>query len=216
MPQFMLASQFNRPTISKRIISLSPLARVFQPYKSIEPYLDDPLAWKNDKTPFDIVLEASWATRVLESGKIHLLDESITNVVVGIDNTRFRQEYDSTGLVYFDVSEEMHAALEYTHKTKRDLPPDLKKELDQEVDKYRELSHQRVLSHCKRLYNTLVAARQQVREAGKEPPMPNDMELLIAFILKDEVEKQKNRREKLQKMWEQSGDKLTSDVKSMF
>lgn len=212
----VLASQFNRPTVSKRVISLSPLARLFRPYSSIGPYLDNPLAWKDDKSPFDVVIEGSWNTKVLRSGEIHLLDESLTSVFVGIDNTRLNREYASTGLVYFEVGEEITAALEYTTKTKRPLPDDLKADVLKATEEFRELSHQRVLSHCRDLYNTLKSSRDQLRASGKEPLEPNDMELVIAFILKDEVEAAKRRRAKLSALWDETTKEIGADADKMF
>lgn len=218
--QMVLASQTNRPTVMKRIISLSPLARIFQPFVNIEPFLDDPTLLFNDKYnaehPFKIMIQGAHQTRVYNPGEIHLVDESLTMIYAGIDNTRFNREYNGTGLVYFEVSEDIAAALDYNKKTGYELPKPIKKKLEESLEEFRQLSHRRVLDACKTLYNSLVSGRSQLKEAGKEPPPPNDMELLIAYVLKDEVKKAKARRAKLTDAWEAANSEINDDVNNVL
>ena len=217
---FVLASQFNRPTVMKRIISLSPLARIFQPYVNIEPFLENPaLIYDdayNEANPFSIYIQGAHQTRMYAPGEIHLVDESLTMIYAGIDNTRLNKEYNGTGFVFFEVNDKIAAALDFNKKTGYALPPDLKRELDNSLDGFRQLSHQRCLKAAKDLYNSMVAGRHQLKEAGKEPPEPNDMELLIAYLLKDEVKKAKARRAKLTEAWEAAHDEINADVNALL
>jgi hypothetical protein len=219
--QMVLASQFNRPTKMVRVMTLAPLAKIFRPYQDITPYLDRPeLALceeeEHRKEPFDVVIEGSTASRTFKSGEIHLIDESEALVYVGVANNRFNKEYDSTGLVYFDVPDDLTAALDYHLKTKRKIDADIEERLKAYLDKFRSLSHQRVIAHCKKLYNHLVQSRGTMKEAGKAPPEPNEMELLIAFILRDEIKKTKARRSKLAAAFEGAEGDIGEDVNNLL
>ncbi len=199
--QLVLASSYNRPTKTMRVISLSKLARIFVPYTDISPYLDDPDLWRRQDEPFDIKIETSMATQVIRTQEPHLMDESLTQFFVGIDNTRFSKEYAYTGLVFFDVPEHLWAAMEFHKKTGRSLPLDIKQEMDAHVLKLRELSEGRVIQHCKNLYNSMVAGRNKLKENGKVPEDPNDMELLLAYVLRDEIRRSREKRAKLRQLW---------------
>lgn len=214
--QMQLASQFNRPTKMVRVIALSPLARIFQPRVNIEPYLDEPNLWKEQLDPFDVVIEGAHATVAYKTGEVHLIDENLAYAYVGHDNTRFSQGYGHTGLIYFNVSDDLTASLDYNLKTGRPLPKDLKAQLEDALKEYKELSHKRVIEHAKRLYNSLVAGRNALRQDGKEPPPPNDMEMLIAFILKDEVARTKARRAKLQKAFDETAKDIGEDIENIL
>lgn len=216
MATMQMASQFNRPIKNVRLISLTPLARIFQPGVDIEPYLENPDLWKSQTDPFEITIVGSWATRSYKSGTVVNVGEDLAFSYVGLDNSRFMRDHDYTGLVYFDVSEEITASLDYQQKTGRDLPKDITKQLASEIDKFKVLSHKRVLEHAKRLYNSMVAGRNALKEAGKTPPEPNEMELLIAFILRDEVQRMKARRAKLTAAFEQASSDIGSDVEALL
>lgn len=204
----LLAKQFNRPTKTVRVISLSPLARIFQPYADISPYLEDPDLIFTSTEPFKIKIQGSWKTLDFESGEVHQLDESLALAYVGIDNDRLSTDYASSGLVYFDVPEHVSIALEYHHKVGEKLPLKVKKELEDYLARFRALSDKRVLDHCRRLYNTLMTSRAQLKEAGKAPHDPVDMELIIAFILREEVKKQKSRRKVLSTAFDEAAQDI--------
>lgn len=214
--QMLLASQFNRPTKMVRVMTLSPLARIFHPYADITKFLEDPSLLDKVDVDYEVAIEGAHATRVFKSGEIHLIDETLALAYVGVDNTRFRKEYNATGLVYFDAPEDVIAALDYHIKTKRELPADIMEQVKAILDRCREMSHARVIQHCKDRYNSLVAGRNALREAGKEPPPPSDMELLIAVKLSEEINRVKARRAKLTAAFESAAGTIGDDVNTLL
>jgi len=202
----------NRPTKMVRIISTSPLCRIFHPYKSIEKYLENPDLVYTEKEPWEIMIETSTTTHLFKPEVPYLIDESIAFALIGIDNKRTTDHEASSGLVYFNVSRDVESALEYTKQTGERLPARINAKLEEEMKVIREASHKRVLDHCKKLYNSLIAGRNQLKEAGKNPQEPNDMELLISFILRDEVKKAKAKRSKLTLAFNETASEIGEDV----
>ena len=203
-----LASEFNRPVRAVRVIALSHLARPFVPHMKIDAMLEDPDAFLEGKgefsKPFDIAIEASWRTWKFRTGMIHSIDEDLAFAWIGIDNTRFKIDYDSTGLVYFNVPPDVEAALDYKMKTGYKLEKPLEDKLRTALDQHRELSAQRVMTHCKRIYNTMMKSREVMRTHKMANETPNDMELLIANMLKHEVKKANEKRRKAMAAFEES------------
>lgn len=181
-----------------RVITTSPLARIFNPYFKVQPLLEAPeLINRHPAAGFNVMIEGSWETKEFRSGEVYLLDEVTAQALVGIDNSRFRRDTNWTGLVYLQLPDDLSAALDYKAKTGADLGKDMQARLDEAMRAVETASHKRVLLHCKTLYNSLVASRNKLKENGLEASEPNDMELLVAFILREEVQKASARRAKL-------------------
>lgn len=208
----LLASQFNRPTKAVHVIALSHLARPFVPHTNIDDMLADPDPFIAGKgvyaKPFEIAIEASWRTWKFQTGMIHSIDEDLAFAWIGVDNSRFKIDYDATGLVYFNVPPDVQAALEYKTKTGEKLSKALEDKLRVAVDQHRELSNQRVITHCKRIYNTMIKSREIMRTHNKANEAPNDMELLIANILKDDVRKAAEKRKRAMAAFEESMEEI--------
>lgn len=200
----------NRATKSVRVITLSPLARIFQPFVDLSDYLDDPKKLYARDPAFNVVIAGSWQTYSFKSGVIHSIDESLAYAWVGHDNQRFRQEFDATGLVYFNVPDKIAAALDYVSQTGERLPEHIDAELRRHMDHFRALSHMRVVEHCKRLYNSMMKSRQLYNTHNLKAEDPNDMELLIAMILRDEVRKVKERRRKARAAFDEAASEIDS------
>lgn len=200
----------NKPTKMVRVITTSPLARIFHQYADLEPFLDNPKEVYETKTKndFSVMIQGSWASTEFVTNKPYMIDSSLALAYIGVDNTRFSQDNAGTGLVYFDVPEDVEAALDYHKKTGKSLPKDIQSKLEKSMERIEKLSHDRVLAHCKKLYNSLIAGRNRLKEDGKTPAAPNDMELLVAFVLKEEVKKSKSRRAALEKAFEDTAAEI--------
>jgi hypothetical protein len=96
----------------------------------------------------------------------------------------------------------MIAAFEYAKKTKKAIDPDLKKELDGYLERARALSRNRVIEWLKVHYNTISMSRQTMKEGGSSQGAPNDQELLLTFILAEEIKRKTSSRQALRKKFE--------------
>lgn len=191
------------PQQTRRIISLCPIAKVFQPYTNIDRFIED-LKEIYIEESFKIILEASWATREFNYGEAYVVKESDALMLVGIDNDRFENSTGATGFVYFDAPDDIIAAFNYAKKTKKAVDPDLQKELDLYIGRARELSKKRVMNYMKHLYNGMMLGRQTIAEHGAKNSAPTDYEMLVSSILAEETLKRNNKRQALRKQWEEA------------
>ncbi len=191
------------PTQYKRIISLCPIAKVLQPYVDLEPYLEDPKKVFEEEN-FDLVIESSWTTKRYHYGEAYLVKDIEAEVLVGINNGRFERSTGHTGFVYFEAPQDMIAAFEYAKKTGKAIDPDLKAELEKYLDQARALSRRRVIDFLKLQYNTMAQSRMTMKENGSSQGAPSDQELLLTFILEEEIKRKVSTRQTLRKKYEEA------------
>lgn len=191
----------------RRIISLSPLAKIFQPYVDLERFLEDPAAVFKDE-PFDIVFENSWSTKNYRFGDSILVTELEALYLVGTDNNRFERSTGGTGFVYFNVPEDMLAAFNYTKKTGKKADKELEEQLSQYLEQAKALSEKRVRDFMKDKYNMLYTNRQFIESQGGKAMAPNDMEMLITFVLNEDIKRASDKRKKLRQAFEQAQKEL--------
>jgi hypothetical protein len=192
----------------KRIICLSPLAKIFQPYSDIERFLDAPEEVYVDED-FDVVFENSWATKNYKFGESYLVTELEALYLVGVDNNRFERSSGGTGFVYFNIPEDMLATFSYMRKTGKKVDKDMEEQLNLHLQAARDLSNKRVLEFMKDKYNLLYQNRQFVESQGGKAMNPNDMEILITFVLNEEIKRANSKRKKLRAAWEQANRELS-------
>lgn len=213
-----LASTFNRPTKQMKVICLSPLVKVFQPYANLQPFVEDPalmFAEPKEGEKLEVVIEGSTGTKRFEYGKIHLIDENDAYAWIGDPNGMRRTDHDYTGLVYFNVSPKISAALDYVAETGEKLSPAVDAELREAMKKFREASHLRVIEHCKKLYNTLMKSRARLKANNMTPEDPNTMELLVAFVLRDEIKREKQKKAALLSAFDEAASDIGGDAKEL-
>lgn len=208
----------NKETRPVRVITTSPLARIFHPYADIKPFIDDPqkVYEKKIKKDFTVMVQNSWATSEYITNKPYMMDSGVANSIVGVNNDRLSQDNAGTGIVYFDVPSDVEASLTYAKETGKSLPKDIQEKLSKSMKRIEKLSHDRVLSHCKRLYNSLISSRNAVKEQGGTPQAPNDLELLVAYVLKEEVKKAKGQREKLAAAFEETAEVIGEEANALL
>lgn len=191
------------PTQYKRIISLCPISKVFQPYVDIEPFMVNPdLVYKEEN--FKIVIEGSWATRSYNYGEAYLVKDNEAEVLVGAANGRFERSTGHTGFVFFEAPPDAIAAFEYAKKTGKKVDPDLQKELDVYLEQARAMSRNRVIDFLKLQYNTMMQSRMTMKENGAGNMAPSDQEMLLCFILEAEIKRKTSSRQAMRKKWEES------------
>jgi hypothetical protein len=202
-------TQFNdAPTGMKRIICLSPLAKLFQPYSDIERFLDDPSSVYNDED-FDIVFENSWATKNYKYGESYLVSDLEALYLVGVDNNRFERSSGATGFVYFNIPEDLLSAFSYMKKTGKKADKEIEDQLNGYLKNAKDLSNKRVLDFMKDKYNLLFQNRQFVESQGGKAMNPNDMEILITFVLNEDIKRSNSKRKVLRKAWEDANREIS-------
>lgn len=203
-----LPQGLDNPGGMKRIIALSPLAKLFQPYVDIERFLDNPKEVYVDE-PFDVIFENSWSTRNYKFGESHLVTELEALYLVGVDNRRFERSTGGTGFVYFNIPEDLLSAFSYMKKTGKKVEKDIEDQLNTYLKVAKEMSHKRVFDFMKDKYNLLYQNRQFVESQGGKAMAPNDMEILITFVLKEEIGKANSKRKDLRKAWEEANREIS-------
>lgn len=208
----------NQASTLVRVITTSPLARIFHPYADIKPFLDDPklVYEKKTKKDFKVMIQSSWASQEFITHKPYMIDSGVANSLVGVSNERMSGDNAGSGLVYFDVPKYVEASLTYAKETGKALPKDIQAKLESSMERIEKLSHDRVLSHCKKLYNSLIASRNAVKEQGGTPQQPNDLELLVAYVLKEEVKKAKGQRDKLAADFEETAEVIGGEANALL
>jgi hypothetical protein len=199
------------PGGAKRIICLSPLAKLFSPRVDIEEFLEAPDSVFAD-TDFDVVIESSWSTKSYRYGETYTVTELEAMYLVGTDNNRFERATGGTGFVYFDIPEDLLAAFNYAKKTGKVVDKEINEELNKYLEKAKALSNKRVVDFIKDKYNMLYQNRQFVESTGGKPMPPNDMEILITFILKAEINKANSKRKALRQQWEAANREISGQV----
>lgn len=194
----------------RRIICLSPLAKIFQPYSDIERFLENP-ATVYEEEEFDVVFENSWATKYYKYGESYLVTELEALYLVGTDNSRFERSTGNTGFVYFNIPEDLMAAFSYMKKTKKAIDKDISEQLNAHLKAAKEASNKRVVDFMKDKYNLLYTHRQFVESQGGKAMEPNDMEILITFLLKEEIHRAKSKRRELRKAWEEANREISGN-----
>jgi hypothetical protein len=201
--------QFNEsPAGMKRIICLSPLAKIFQPYLDIERFLDAPEDVYTDED-FDIVVETSWATKTYKYGESYLVTDLEALYLVGSNNDRLERSTGATGFVHFNIPEDLLSAFSYMKKTGKKADKDIEDQLNEHLKKAKELSNKRVSDFMKDKYNLLYQNRQFVESQGGKAMGPNDMEILITFILNEEIKRANSKRKALRKAWEEANREIS-------
>jgi hypothetical protein len=199
------------PGGSRRVICLSPLARLFNPQVNLDEYLEDPAKIYSEDT-FDIIIENSWATKRYRFGESYTVTELDALYLVGTDNQRFERATGGTGFVYFDIPEDLLAAFNYAKKTGKPVDKDIQSELNLYIKQAKDLSQKRVVDFLKDKYNMLYQNRQFIESTGGKPMAPNDMEMLITFILREEINRSNSKRKALRKAWEEANRELSGQA----
>lgn len=212
----MATAFVNRPQKQMRIIALSPIAQVFQPYTDLEQYLENPEKVRRmpakGEPPIKIMIEGAHATEVYELGRVYVVDEDKAMKLVGVGNDRFSREYGGSGFVYFDAPKEVLAALQYQLDTGAELDKNVKKKMEESLAKLRDLSEKRILDHCKLTYMSLIEGRNREKEAGKTPQDPGAMEMIISFILAEYIKEKKAKRARLHAQFKNLEQEITSEA----
>jgi hypothetical protein len=143
---------------------------------------------------------------------MYLVSEDEAMQLVGVANDRFSNEYGASGLVYFEASKEILAALQYQLDSGAKLDKSVKAKLDEAMEKLKELSDKRILAHCRRTYNSLIEGRRREVEAGKTPQQPGNMEMILTYILADEVQKTKAKRAKMMAQFNDLESTISAEI----
>ena len=196
------------PTGHKRIICLNPLAKLFQPYTDIERFLDDPDSVYADE-PFDVIVETSWSTKNYRHGESYLVSDLEALYLVGVDNNRFERATGGTGFVYFNIPEDLLSAFSYMKKTGKKVDAEISAQLNEHIEKAKMLSNKRVSDFMKDKYNLLYQNRQYVESTGGKAMSPNDMEILITFVLNAEIKRANSKRKVLRQAWEEANREIS-------
>jgi hypothetical protein len=203
-----------RPAIPqgiKRVISLCQISKIFNPYCNVEKYLEDPDLVEQEEV-FEVVIQGSWATESYKYGEPCLISDLKALQLVGVDNSRFEPSTGWTGLVFFDIPEDLLAAFTYLKRTNKPVDREIEAKLKEHLDAAKALSRRRVIDYLKNRYNDSIAGRKSIKQFGGEPGAPEDIEILISFILRAEIQRSKAMRQKLRREWEEANKEILGSI----
>jgi hypothetical protein len=202
----------------RRIIALCPISKIFNPYEEIDAYLDNPSLVEEKPERLggkgkDIVIQVPLSSKTYEFivGQAYTVSAEEALMLVGVQNGHWSQMTNGTGLVYFDIPDDELSAFEYATKQKQKIPKELQARIDECLKKAEEWSRKRVMDYLKKLFNDITQGRASLRQAGGEPPPPNDHEMLYTFILKEHIKETKNKRRQLAEAFREATSEISQD-----
>lgn len=177
----------------KVVVTFSPYAKVFNPCEKIEKYIEDTSKLLESKDDL-LTVSRSEGAFVFKVGKPYEVEKNVSEWLVGLSNELTNKENDWTGFVYLEIPDDLLSAYKYMLQGKKIDKEDQTK-IESFLEKARGESMSRSLKFIKTLYNTFMMSRSKMKsEFNVDPGIPNDMELLLSFILKEEVKKRNEKR----------------------
>lgn len=180
----------------KIIVTYSPYAKVFNPCEKVEKYIDNLNLLKDCKDDIITIPRAEGAF-VFKVGTPYEVKTGVAEWLVGLNNELTNKENDWTGFVYLDIPSDLLSAYKYMLQGKK-IDKEDADIITKKIEYAKQLSISRSLKFIKDLYNSFMLGRQKIKtEFNIDPGLPNDTELLLSFILKEEIKMKNEKRASL-------------------
>ena len=189
--------------VSSFIVALCPLTKIFQS-RFHSDLMKNPDKVFDDKTPFQIIIDKPSGAFMIDYKKPkQIQDAALLNWLTGGKEGLMSRETDWTGLIYAPIQDDMLEALteltslgiedpEKAKKEQERITKDINKKYGEKLAAAKALSEFRGMRQIRTIHDNLQKQYQTNKENGLGSYIPSTVEFLCAYVLKSELDKNKD------------------------